>query len=585
VLLREGALPEHAEGTFHAIVSKNVIPRLQQVFGIKWKEVEAQGMYYRYRFQPLTDIHLHSRLDEEIFPPGNVATVYAFIMIAAFILLIACINFMNLSTARSAHRAKEVGVRKVLGSKVPQLAFLFVGEAVMLTAVAMLVSLGIIELALPLVNSLAGKSISLAVFASPRAMAGLMLFTLLIGILAGSYPAFVLASFQPANVLKGELRSGMRGGRLRSALVVAQFAISIALMVGTIVTYRQLRFIQARDLGFDKEQVLVVDNTWLLGNKAQSFKESLLNTPGVVAAAFTQNLPGNDVGSAAYRREEEDQTNLLMLRQLWCDLDYVSTMGIKLREGRYFERGISSDSTNAVLINARAAQVLGYEQPVGRTLIGFFGDQEKPLEIIGVTEDFHYEPLHLPIHPMVILVSRGAPTRIVLRVRGNIEDIIRDVQEQWTSLSSGQPFTSFFLDDRLERYYRRDQALGKLVGIFAIIGIFISCLGLLGLVTYATEQRTKEIGIRKILGATTPSLLGLLSKEFVKLVAIANLIAWPVAYVFTNSWLQDFAYRVNVGWWVFALAGGLALVIALLTVSTQAIKAALANPVESLRYE
>ncbi len=586
VLLKKGTSREQAESTFQAIVEKNVQPAVEEELGGNWSEMKSQGMYYRYRFQPVASIHLHSRLDEEVFPPGNAATVYALGMIAVFILLIACINFMNLATARSARRAKEVGVRKVLGSQVLQLILLFVGEAVLLAALAMLVSLGLMELALPVVNSIASKSLSLEAFAQPRALVGLAAFTIVVGILAGSYPAFVLSSFQPANVLKGVLRSGMRGGRLRSTLVVLQFAISIALMVGTMAVYRQLQFIRARDLGFDKEQMLVVDNTWLLGrSKAQSFKETLLSRPGVTAAAFTQNLPGNDIGSAAYWREGDNASNLIMLRQLWCDYDFLNLMGVRLKEGRFFQREFTTDSASAVIINERAASLLGYEQPVGRKLNGFFGDGEKALDIIGVTEDVHYEPLHQPILPMVTLISRGAPTRIVLRVRGDIAAIIRDVEAQWKTFSGGQPFTSYFLDDRLERYYRADQALGKLFGVFAGVGIFISCLGLLGLVTYATEQRTKEIGIRKVLGANTSGIIGLLSKEFVKLVAIANLIAWPVSYFFINGWLQNFAYRIDLGWGVFVLAGGLALVIALLTVSAQTIKAALANPVEALRYE
>ncbi|MCG3156380.1 MAG: hypothetical protein DKINENOH_03004 [bacterium] len=586
VLLKKGAAREQAEATFQSMVEKNVQPAVEEELGGNWSEMKSQGMYYRYRFQPITSIHLHSRLDEEVFPPGNAATVYALAMIAVFILLIACINFMNLATARSARRAKEVGVRKVLGSQVLQLRLLFIGEAVLLAALAMVVSLGLMEWALPLVNSLTSKSLSLKFLAHPRAFAGLLGFTLLVGVLAGGYPAFVLSSFQPANVLKGELRSGMRGGRLRGALVILQFAISIALMVGTLAVYRQLQFMRMRDLGFDKEQMLVVDNTWLLGrSKAQSFKVSLLSRPGIVAAAFTQNLPGNDIGSAAYWREGDNASNLIMLRQLWCDHDFLNVMGVQLKEGRFFRREITTDSASAVIINERAARLLGYEHPVGRKLNGFFGDGEKALDIIGVTEDVHYEPLHQPILPMVTLLSRGAPTRVVLRVRGDIPALIREVEAQWKEFSGGQPFTAYFLDDRLERFYRADQALGRLFGIFAGVGIFISCLGLLGLVTYATEQRTKEIGIRKVLGATTSTVVSLLSKEFLKLVAIANLIAWPVSYYLINGWLQDFAYRIDLGWGIFVAAGGLALLIALLTVSAQTVRAALANPVDSLRYE
>lgn len=585
-LLKKGASHKQAESTFQTIVEENVRPAVEATFGGNWRQMQATGMYYRYRFQPITDIHLHSHLDEEAFPPGNAATVYALIMIAVFIMLIACINFMNLSTARSTRRAKEVGVRKVLGSQVPQLIFLFVGEAVLLTALALLASLGIMELVLPTVNDLTSKAISLEVLANPQAIAGLLAFTFLVGVLAGSYPAFVLSSFQPANVLKGELRSGMRGSRLRSVLVVLQFAISIALMVGTMAVYRQLQFIRTRNLGFDKEQMLVVDNTWLLGRgKAQSFKERLLSQPGVAAAAFTQNLPGNDIGSAAYWREGDNSSNLIMLRQLWCDYDFLPFMGVRLKEGRFFSRDFSTDSARAVIINEQAAKLLGYQEPVGRKLHGYFGDGERVLDIIGVTENVHYEPLHQQILPMVTLLSHGAPTRVVLRVQGDIPSIIHEVQEQWKTFSGGQPFTSYFLDDRLQRFYRADQALGKLFAIFAGVGIFISCLGLLGLAMYATEQRTKEIGIRKVLGATTPGIMSLLSKEFVRLVVIANLIAWPVSYYFINGWLQGFAYRIDLGWGVFVLAGALALLIALLTVSAQTIKAALANPVEALRYE
>lgn len=586
VLLKKGASRELAESTFQTIVEENVRPAVEATFGGDWKHMQARGMYYRYRFQPITDIHLHSHLDEEVFPPGNAATVYALIMVAVFILLIACINFMNLSTARATRRAKEVGVRKVLGSQTPQLILLFIGEAVLLAAIALLVSLGIMELMLPTVNELISKSLTLEVLASPRAIAGLLAFTIVVGVLAGSYPAFVLSSFQPANVLKGELRSGMRGSRLRSALVILQFAISIALMVGTMAVYRQLQFIRARHLGFDKEQMLVVDNTWLLGRgKAQNFKETLLNQAGVAAAAFTQNLPGNDIGSAAYWREGETNSNLIMLRQLWCDYDFLPLLGVRLKEGRFFSRDFSTDSTNAVIINEQAARLLGYQEPVGRKLHGYFGDGERVLNIIGVTEDVHYEPLHQQILPMVTLLSRGAPTRIVLRLQGDIPATIRAVEEKWKSFSGGQPFTAYFLDDRLERYYRADRALGKLFAMFASVGIFVSCLGLLGLAMYATEQRTKEIGIRKVLGATTPGIMNLLSKEFVKLVVIANLIAWPVSYYFINGWLQSFAYRIDLGWGVFVLASGLALVIALLTVSAQTVRAALANPVEALRYE
>jgi putative ABC transport system permease protein len=416
-------------------------------------------------------------------------------------------------------------------------------------------------------------------------IAALVIFGCGVGVLAGSYPAFVLTKFEPARVLSGTLRKGMRGGRLRSILVVSQFAISTGLIIATLVVYRQLHYVQSRDLGFDKEQMFVVDNTWLLGGKTDSFRRALLGTPGIIDAAYTQNLPGNDISSGAYRREGDDKSNILMLRQLWCDFDFLPFLHVRLKEGRFFTREFMTDSTKAAIINERAARLLGYEHPVGRTLVGYFGQGERQLTIIGVTEDMHYEPLHQAILPMVTLVSHGAPTRIVLRLQGNLPEIVDNVQRQWMAFSGGHPFRAYFLSDKLEGYYREDQAIGMLFGIFAAIGVFISCLGLLGLATFATEQRTKEIGIRKILGASSPGLVGLLSREFIKLVLVANLLAWPVAYVAMQRWLENFAYRVTLGAEVFLTAGALALLVALFTVCYHTVRAAMANPVEALRYE
>ena len=584
VLLKPGTSGEQAEKTFQAIVAQHVRPILKQVFAADWNSMEARGMHYRYLFQPILDIHLHSHLDEEFEPTGSISTVSMFIMIGVLILAIACINFMNLNTSRSAQRAKEIGVRKVLGSQRSQLITLFLNEAVLLTFFAMLLSLGIVEIVLPTLSTFMNKQLSFQNVGLPVMMGGSIVLVLIVALFAGSYPAFVLSSFQPVKVLKGELRAGIGSGRLRGLLVLTQFTISIALIIGTIVIYRQLRYVQAKDLGFDKDQMLVIDNTWLLGNGSNSFKEIVLKRPGVLGAAFTQNLPGNDIASGAYRPEGGDRTNLMMFRQLWADFDFLPMIGVKLREGRFFSKDMATDSMSAVIINQSAAKVLGYSNPVGRNLIGYF-DRERTLKIIGVTEDFHYEPLHLPVLPTVILVSHGYPTRIVLKVHGNIPEIVRDLNEQWSSFSGGQPFTAYFLDQHLETYYRRDEAEGVLFAVLAGIGILISCLGLLGLTMHATEQRTKELGIRKVLGASGSSLMGLLTKELLSIVIIANLIAWPVAYFAMRRWLQDFAYHVEIGWWVFALAGSVALAIALLTISFQTIKAVRANPAEALKYE
>ncbi len=586
-VLNEGISREQTESTLRTIVSKYVDPQIKQVLGASLKEMEASGLRYNYRFQALTDIHLHSRLEDEIGPQGNVVYVYVFLIIAAFILLIACINFMNLSTARSARRAKEVGVRKVLGSRAGQLMQLFLSEAVLLSAIAMLITIGVIELVLPSFNQFSGKELSLGSFDSLQLTLGLIFFTLLIGLLAGSYPSFVLSAFQPVKVLKGEWRSGLRSGWLRSTLVVAQFTISIALIVGTIVVHQQLSYIQSKEMGFDKDQVLVIDNAWLLrGEQWRSFKSSLQNTNGIVSASYSNTVPGKDFGDSAYLPEGGDPSRPVLLWHIWTDFEFIPTMNIALKDGRNFSADFRTDSTHAVLINEAAAKMLGYQNPVGKKVMAFFGQNEtRPMEIVGLIKDFHFESLHQPIRPLVLRVVQDAATYLVLRVRGNIPDILQDVERQWSSFTNGQPFVYFFLDDELNARYAAEQNVGKIFGAFSGLGIFIACLGLLGLATYATEQRTKEIGIRKVIGASVTSIAGLLSKEFVKLVLIANLVAWPVAYFAMKRWLENFAYRIDLNLGAFLLAAALALTIAILTVSYHAIKAAVANPVEALRYE
>ncbi|MGH7494327.1 MAG: ABC transporter permease [bacterium] len=576
-----------AEATLQTIVAKYVDPQIKQVLGASLSEMEASGLRYNYRFQPLAEIHLRSHLENEIAPQGNLVYVYVFLIIAGFILLIACINFMNLSTARSARRAKEVGVRKVLGSRAGQLTRLFLNEAVLLSAIAMLITIGVIELVQPAFNQFTGKALALRNFSFLQLFPGLILFTLLVGLLAGSYPAFILSAFQPVKVLKGEWRSGMRSGWLRGALVIVQFTISIALIVGTIVVHQQLAYVQSKELGFDKEQVLVVDNAWLLqGEKWRSFKAALLDMPGIVSASYANTIPGKDIGDSAYLPEGGDPSRPVLLWHIWTDFEFIPTLKVALKDGRNFSSQFQSDSTHSVLINEAAAQLLGYQNPVGRKLMAFFGQQEtRPMEIVGLMKDFHFESLHQTIRPLVVRVVRGSPTYLVLRVQGNLPEIIRQVESQWISFTGGQPFVYFFLDDELNARYAAEQTVGKIFGTFSGIGIFIACLGLLGLAMYATEQRTKEIGIRKVIGASAASIAALLSKEFVKLVLIANLVAWPIAYFAMRRWLENFAYRIELQLGTFLLAAALALLIAILTVGYHAVKAARANPVEALRYE
>ncbi len=585
VRLKEGASAAQAEDAFTATTIEHIIPRLQQVFGINVRGVPRESLPYRYVFQPLTQIHLYSHLDEELEPTGMITTVMMFGIVGVLVLLIACINIMNLNAARSAQRAKEVGIRKVLGSQRGQIVQLFLSETFVLSCLALFVSLVTVELLLPTFNSMTGKTLSLGMLGVPRLIGGLALMAVLVSVMAGTVPAFVLSSFPPVKVLKGEVSRGTQGGMLRSILVVSQFAVSIALMVGTVVVFRQIQFIRTRDLGFDKMNLLVVDNTWLLADRCEAFRRTLLTRPGITGAAFTQNLPGNDISSGVYRAEGQDKSQLIMIRQLFADQEYLHMLGVKLHEGRFFSSDFVTDSTDVAMINMSAARLLGYDRPVGRKIIGYFGDQERALTIVGVTEDFHYEPLHRPILPMVVMVSRGAPTRIVLRVQGNVRGVVEDVTRQWASFSGGQPLTWYFLDERIDRYYRRDEAVGTLFGILSSLGIFLSCLGLLGLTMHATERRRKEMGIRKVLGASVPSIGTLLVKDFVQLVLIAIVIAWPAAYLAMRWWLETFAYRIDQRPVDFVAAGVVALVIALMTVFYHTRKVAVANPVESIRYE
>jgi putative ABC transport system permease protein len=585
VRLKEGASAAEAEEAFTATTIEHIIPHLRQVFGIETRGMSRENLPYRYVFQPITRIHLYSHLDEELEPNGTITTVMMFGIVGVLVLLIACINIMNLNAARSTQRAKEVGIRKVLGSQRGQLVRLFLSETFILSCVALLVSLVSVELLLPTFNSMAGKTLSLGMLGVPRLLCGLVLMTALVAVMAGTVPAIVLSSLPPVKVLKGEVSRGAQGGRLRSILVVTQFAVSIALMLGTIVVFRQVQFIRTRDLGFDKQNLLVVDNTWLLGDRCEAFRRALLERPGISGAAFTQNLPGNDISSGLYRPEGQDKSQLIMLRQLFAGQEYLQMLGVRLREGRFFSNDFATDSTGAAMINVSAARLLGYDRPVGRKVIGYFGDHERALTIVGVTEDFHYEPLHQPILPMVVHVSRGTPTRVVLRVQGNLRDVVDDVGKQWASFSGGQPLTWYFLDERIDRYYRRDEAVGTLFGILSSLGIFLSCLGLLGLTMHATERRRKEMGIRKVLGASVPSIGGLLVKEFVKLVMLSIVIAWPIAYFGMRRWLETFAYRIDQRPIDFVIAGAAALIIALVTVLYHTRKVAVANPIESLRYE
>ncbi len=579
------------EAKIPAIVKKYAPAAFARV-GFSYDEMVASGGRWNFVFQPLTDIYLRSgQTGNRLGPISNEVYVYIFSTIAAFILLIACINFMNLATARSANRAKEVGVRKALGSRKSMLVGQFIVEAIALSAIAMPMALFLVEWFIAPFNQLAGKNLQLNLFASPGLSATLILLVLFVGLVAGSYPGFYLSSFQPVQILKGAVRSGSRNQKLRSGLVVFQFAITIGLIVCTLLVQKQMDFFRQADMGFDKEGVVIISNdNRRLGNHAEAFKERLQGDSRFRNASLATSVPPDfgfqDSYHAAGKRGEQID---LQLNSYMADEDFLATLGIALVQGRNFSKEFSTD-TAGVLLNEAAVKYFGWEDPLGKTLT-YPGGDNREYKVIGVMKDFNYVTLRTPITPFALFHSASQSYEIsnscvVVRIpRTDLANSLEVLESEWKTFAPTMPFEYKFLGEGFDEQYLAEQRLGRIFLIFSALTIFIACIGLLGLAAFATEQRTKEIGIRKVLGASVPNLLALFSKDFSKWVLLANLIAWPVAYFAMNKWLQDFAYRINIEWWIFALAGGIALVIALLTVSTQAIKAALANPVEALRYE
>lgn len=574
------------EDKLSELVENYVGPVAQEIFGASYEEFMAASGF-RYFIQPLTDIHLHSDLDYEIEPNGNIAYVYALVAIAVLILLIACINFMNLATARSAGRAREVGIRKSLGSERGQLIRQFLFEAICMSTLALVLALALVQFVLPLFNHLADTSLNNAFLSEPFLLIVLLVLALIVGVLAGSYPAFFLSSFRPAQVLKGKVQQGASGTLLRNGLVVFQFAISIALMVCTGVVFNQIRYVQDKNLGFDEERVVVLERAGVLGEQNDAFRQQLLLLPAVEQVSFAAHLPGRLVGDNAYHREGASTEELESLRAMFADHDFVETLGMRLVAGRSFSRDRAADSA-AVILNQAAVQRLGWtEDPVGKVITqpALTGEEPDYYTVIGVVENFHFESLHEQIDPVIIHLSDFIRYATVRIAPGDLPNTLASIEQTWNAFIPEAPFEYAFLDQDFDAMYAADRQTGRLFTAFALLAIFIACLGLFGLASYLIQQRTKEVGVRKVLGATVPGIVGLLSKDFARLVLVANLIAWPMAYFAMRAWLANFAYHVEMGVGLFVLAAGMALAIALLTVSYQSIRAATADPVKSLRYE
>ena len=546
------------------------------------REMKESQMFFSLFLEPLRDVYLKS--DRGGAERGSLSNVYVFSLIGIFILLIACINFINLTTARSVERAKEVGIRKVIGAERGQLTGQFLGESIVLALIAFVLSTGVCALLIPPFNFLAGKTISTGLFNHPNYILSLLGIAVGVGVLAGIYPALVLSSFQPIKVLKGRFASGTRGLLLRQSLVVLQFTISIAIIVATIIIDKQLNFMRNQDLGFNNQQMLVIDTHGDAHRVA--LKDEIARLPGVNSVAMSSSVPGTrNPGAYSMVQNQKGDMQIANLDLYFVDFDYMKQYKMKMVAGRMFSRNFGTDTTHSMILNESAVRLFGYHSPqdaIGRK----FSQWGREGQIIGVVKDFHFRSLQNEIKPLSMRIEPDGCNLISANVQvGKLPAALAAIEDKWKATIPYQPFSYTFADELFDNQYRAEDRFGKLFLNFAILAILISCLGLLGLASYATLQRTKEIGIRKVLGAGVPRIVNLLSREFMLLVGIAFLIATPITWYFMHRWLKDFFYRTEIQWWLFLLGGVLALAIALLTISFQAARAAMANPVKALRSE
>lgn len=584
VLVREGSDLKALQDKLDDIV-KNYMFDTEE----RYQATLAKGNYTKFPLQPLTDIRLRSHLLWEFEANGNGTYVQFFTIIAVFILLIAVVNYTNLSTARSAIRAREVGIRKTVGSTRTSLVRQFLIESILTSLMALSLALIFIQVLLPAFRQLVGKPwLQCQYIQNPVGLLALVALAVLIGVTAGLYPSFFLSSFKPVAVLGGKFSLGFKSSILRNGLVVFQFSLSIILLVGTLVVQKQMSFVQNQNLGFDRDRVVVIETFGELGQKLSTLKENLMRSPSVVAVSASSSVPGTSFTNVGIRLEGRESwlgTNLFIV-----DQDFLDVMQLEMVEGRFFSTQIPTDG-QAIILNESKVRELGADDLLNKRIEGWVGgDQNHWFPIVGIVKDFHYESFHEPIKPLAMVRLHGtSPWReAYVSVRIHIDNVLETVayiRKTWDETMTGTPFEFSFLDTIYDDQYRNEERTGRVFTIFTFFALFVACLGLLGLASFAAEQRTKEIGIRKVLGASVPGIILMMSREFTRWVLMANTIAWPIAYYTMQRWLQSFAYRSDIGLLVFILSGLIAMIIALLAVSFQAIKAATANPADSLRYE
>jgi putative ABC transport system permease protein len=564
------------------LIPKYVGPQVQQFVGVSLEQFLKNNGAYGYLVDPVRDIHLYSRLDGEYEPSGNIAFIYIFGAIGLMILIIASINFMNLSTAKSSGRAREVGMRKTFGSLKSQLIFQFLVESVIYSFLAVILAYVLTIILLPQFNLVSGKILTRDVLFNPLLFTFIAGIILIVGILAGSYPAFYLTRFRIVDVFKGSAAKGTRGGLMRGILVTVQFGISIILIICTSIVYNQLQYTRKKDLGFDKEKVLVISNTDRIGSNRNAFKSELMKENGIVAASYSNSLIPGVNNTTVYRKPGVDEDHLV--GEYYSDYEHMIAMGFKLAEGRYFSKDFPSDSMGLV-VNQAVVKEMGWENPIGEKLISFNGPKPLELTVVGVLKDFNFESLKTKIRPLVIRYGNFGNVMAVRYSSIDPVEAVKLIERKWKEFASNEPFEYNFLDENFNDLYRAEMKIGKLLTIFSALAIFIACLGLFGLAAYTAEQRTREIGIRKAMGASSYTIFELLSVEFIKFVIIAFFISIIPAWYLISKWLENFVYHVSINYLIFIGGGLVALLIAILTVSYQSIKASRLNPAETLRYE
>jgi putative ABC transport system permease protein len=578
------------EAKFPAMVDTYAASQIEQDLGKSWDDYKKEGNGYRYFLQPLTGLHLDpTNIEAKMQPGGNIHYVYFLACIAALILLIACINFMNLATARSAERAREVGVRKTMGSLKGQLVSQFLIESIVLSLFATVIALILAQLALPFFNTLTDKHLTFSF--SPVLFIGLLALSIVVGFLAGSYPAFALSSFNPISVMKGNFAGNTKGGWLRNGLVIFQFFISIVLIVGTLTVRKQMLYMENKSLGYDKEQVLVVERVFALENKSETFIEELKRIPGIENAAGSFSLLGRQADFFGAQFLPEGSSEVLTTKNMAIDDDFAETIGFDFIEGKGYSK--ETNDSLSIILNESAVKTMGLKDAIGKKINqiqrGPNGNVTVSYTIIGVIKDFNFQSLRDPITPLTIQSIEslnGGPGYAVARIKSaNLTSVIDHVEAKWKEFAPEEPFKFLFLDENLKAQYDSEKQASQVFGIFSALAIVIACVGLFGLAAYTANLRTKEIGVRKVMGASVSSVVVLLTKDFTKLILIAFVLSVPLSYYIMDQWLESFAYRIEIGISVFLIAGLIALLISWITVSYQSIKAAIVNPIKSLRSE